>query len=86
MNLLWFCWFGAVSVIVSALPDGSFLRQIWTTLADLKVVWQAKNISGEFLILADLWRIWPILQKVFFCLADLADFESQLIIIKKFLP
>jgi hypothetical protein len=35
---------------VSALPDGSFLLQIWTTLADLKVVWQAKNISGGFLI------------------------------------
>jgi hypothetical protein len=35
---------------VSALPDGSFLRQIWTTLVDLKVVWQAKNISGGFLI------------------------------------
>jgi hypothetical protein len=28
------------------LPDGGFLRQIWTILADLKVIWQAKNISG----------------------------------------
>jgi hypothetical protein len=40
------------------LPDGGFLRQIWTILADLKVVWRAKNISGGLLIsggfLADL--------------------------------
>jgi hypothetical protein len=28
------------------LPDGGFLRQIWTILADLKVIWRAKNISG----------------------------------------
>jgi hypothetical protein len=28
------------------LPDGGFLRQIWKILADLKVVWRAKNISG----------------------------------------
>jgi hypothetical protein len=40
------------------LPDGGFLRQIWTILADLKVIWRAKNISGGLLIsggfLADL--------------------------------
>jgi hypothetical protein len=28
------------------LPDGGFLRQICKILADLKVVWRAKNISG----------------------------------------
>jgi hypothetical protein len=40
----------------SAWPDGGFLRQIWTILADLKVIWRAKNISGgQFL--ADFWRI-----------------------------
>jgi hypothetical protein len=40
------------------LPDGGFLRQIWTILADLKVVLRAKNISGGLPIsggfLADL--------------------------------
>jgi hypothetical protein len=30
------------------LPDGGFLRQISTILADLKVVGRAKNISGWF--------------------------------------
>jgi hypothetical protein len=29
---------------MTALPDGSFLRQIW--IVDLKVIWQAKNIFG----------------------------------------
>jgi hypothetical protein len=52
------------------LPDGGFLRQIWTILADLKVVWRAKNISGGLLIsggfLADLTNFaWFC-----FCLAD----------------
>jgi hypothetical protein len=40
------------------LPDGGFLRQIWTILADLKVVWREFFISGGFPIsggfLADL--------------------------------
>jgi hypothetical protein len=40
------------------LLDGGFLRQIWKILADLKVIWQAKNISGGLPIsggfLADL--------------------------------
>jgi hypothetical protein len=43
---------------ISALPDGGFLRQIWTILADLKVVWREIFISGGFPIsggfLADL--------------------------------
>jgi hypothetical protein len=32
--------------IITALPDDPLFRQIYTFLADLKVVWQAKNISG----------------------------------------
>jgi hypothetical protein len=28
------------------LPDGGLIRQICKILADLKVIWQAKNISG----------------------------------------
>jgi hypothetical protein len=41
----------------SALPDGGLVRQIWTILADLKVIWQAKNnrVGSEFLV--DFWRI-----------------------------
>jgi hypothetical protein len=43
------------------LPDGGFLRQIWTILADLKVIWRAKNISGGLPIsggfLADFFPI-----------------------------
>jgi hypothetical protein len=34
--------------LAAALPDGGFLRQIKKILADLKVVWQAINISGGF--------------------------------------
>jgi hypothetical protein len=54
-------------------PDGGFLRQICKILADLKVVWRARNISGGLPIsggfLADLTNfVW-----VYFCLADLAD-------------
>jgi hypothetical protein len=58
------------SFLTTALPDGGFLRQICIILVDLKVVWQAKNISGGLPIsagfLADLtnsawfvfvWRI-----------------------------
>jgi hypothetical protein len=44
--------------LLAALPDGGFLRQIWTILADLKVVWREIFISGGFPIsggfLADL--------------------------------
>jgi hypothetical protein len=55
------------------LPDGGFLRQICKILADLKVVWRAKNISGGLPIsggfLADLTNLaWVCLS-----LADLAD-------------
>jgi hypothetical protein len=55
------------------LPDGGFLRQICRILANLKVVWRAKNIYGRLPIsggfLADLTNfVW-----VYFCLADLAD-------------
>jgi hypothetical protein len=58
------------------LPDGGFLRQIWAILADLKVVWPAKNISYGLLIsggfLADLTNFaW-----VCFCLRVLADSGS----------
>jgi hypothetical protein len=38
-------------------PDGGFVRQIWKYLADLKVNWRAKYISGGLLVLADFWRI-----------------------------
>jgi hypothetical protein len=61
----------------SALPDGGFLRQICKILADLKVVWRAKNISGGLPIsggfLADLtnsawfvfvWRILAVLKSL----------------------
>jgi cystathionine beta-lyase family protein involved in aluminum resistance len=56
------------------LPDGGFLRQIWTILADLKVVWRAKNISGGLPIsggfLADLTNfVW-----LCFCLVDSGGF------------
>jgi hypothetical protein len=37
---------GPQKVYKTALPDSGFLRQIWKILEDLKVVWQAKNISG----------------------------------------
>jgi hypothetical protein len=57
----------------SALPDGGFLRQICKILADLKVIWRAKNISGGLPIsggfLADLTNF----EWICFCLADLAD-------------
>jgi hypothetical protein len=56
-----------------ALPDGGFLCQICKILADLKVIWRAKNISGGLPIsggfLADMTNfVWFCL-----CLADLAD-------------
>jgi hypothetical protein len=58
----------------SALPDGGFLCQILKILADLKVVWREKNISGRLSIsggfLADLTNY----AQGFFCLADLAEF------------
>jgi hypothetical protein len=55
------------------LPDGGFLRKICKILADLKVIGQAKYISGRLLIsggfLADLTNFaW-----ICFCLADLSD-------------
>jgi hypothetical protein len=40
-----------VTLPAAALPDGGFLRQILTILADLKVVWQVPNfwrISGGY--------------------------------------
>jgi hypothetical protein len=59
--------------VSTALLDGGFLRQIWKILADWKVVWRAKNISGGLPIsggfLADLTNFaWG-----YFCLTDLAD-------------
>jgi hypothetical protein len=59
--------------VATALPDGGFLRQICKIMADLKVIWRAKNISGGLPIsggfLADLTNfVW-----VCFCLGDLAD-------------
>jgi hypothetical protein len=59
--------------VQTALPDGGFLRQIWKILADLKVIWRAKNISGRLRnsggFLTDLTNFaW-----VCCCLADLAD-------------
>jgi hypothetical protein len=64
------------------LPDGGFLRQIWTILADLKVIWRAKNISGglpisggfdQFCMVLFLsggfWRFWSLyMQKTTFFL------------------
>jgi hypothetical protein len=56
------------------LQGGGFLRQIWTILADLKVVWREIFISGGFPIsggfLADLTNS----AQVYFCLTDLAEF------------
>jgi hypothetical protein len=56
------------------LPDGGFHRQICKILADLKVVWRVKNISGGLPIsggfLADLINFaW-----FWFCLADSGGF------------
>jgi hypothetical protein len=58
----------------TAFSDSGFLHQIWKILADLKVVWQAKNSSGGLPIsggfLADLTNFaW-----VCFCLADFGGF------------
>jgi hypothetical protein len=58
---------------VSALPDGGFLRQIWKILADLKVIWQAKNISGWLLISGRFLADFTNFAWVCFCLADRAD-------------
>jgi hypothetical protein len=55
------------------LPDGGFLRQICKILADLKVVWRAKNISGGFL--AD----WTNFAWVDFCLTDSGGFGFSII-------
>jgi hypothetical protein len=56
------------------LPDGGFLHQICKILADLKVIWREKNISGGLPIsggfLADLTNFaW-----FWFCLADSGGF------------
>jgi hypothetical protein len=60
------------------LPDGGFLRQIWTILADLKVVWRAKNISGGFPIFGGFLADLSNSAKVYFCLDDLAEFWQLL--------
>jgi hypothetical protein len=57
----------------TALPDGGFLRQICKILADLKVVWQVKNISGGLpisggfdqfcmvlVLFGGFWRFWSL--------------------------
>jgi hypothetical protein len=55
------------------LPDSGFLRQISKILADLKIVWQAKNISGGLPtsggFLADL----STAAQAPLCLADLVE-------------
>jgi hypothetical protein len=60
------------------LPDGGFLRQICKILADLKVVWQAKNISGRLPIssgfLADLTNS----ARFVFFLAESGGFEVSI--------
>jgi hypothetical protein len=70
-------------VAAAALPDGGFLRQIWTILADLKVVWREIFISGGFPIsgvfLADL----TYSSQVYFCLTDLAEFWRFLSLFKQ---
>jgi hypothetical protein len=56
------------------LPDSNFLRQISKILADLKVVWLEKIISGGLLIsggfLVDLTNS----AQALLCLADLLEF------------
>jgi hypothetical protein len=56
------------------LPDDGFLRQISTILADLKVVWRAKNISGVFPVSGGFLADLTISAQLYFCLADLAEF------------
>jgi hypothetical protein len=58
----------------SALPDGGFQRQIWTILADLIVVWRAKNISGGLPISGGFLTDLTNSAQVYFCLSDLAEF------------
>jgi hypothetical protein len=55
------------------LPDGGFLHKIRKILADLKVVWRAKNISGGLPISGGFLADLTIFKWVCFCLADLAD-------------
>jgi hypothetical protein len=55
------------------LPDCGFLRQIWKILADLKVVWRGKNISGRLPISGGFLADPTNFACVCFCLADLAD-------------
>jgi hypothetical protein len=56
------------------LPDGGFLRQIWKILADLKVVWQAKHISGGLPISGGFLADLTIFAWVCFGLADSGGF------------
>jgi hypothetical protein len=59
---------------VAALPDGGFVRQIWKYLADLKVNWQAKYISGRLLFSGGFLADFDSFHQDNFCLEDLADF------------
>jgi hypothetical protein len=43
--------------VFPALPDGGFLRQISTILADLKVVWRARIFLAGSQFLVDFWLI-----------------------------
>jgi hypothetical protein len=58
------------------LPDGGFLRQICKILADLKVIWWAKNISGGLPISGGFLADLPNFVWVCFCLADSVGFEA----------
>jgi hypothetical protein len=57
---------------IPALPDSGFLRKIWKILADLKVGWQAKTISGGLPISGGFLADWTYFARFCFCLADLA--------------
>jgi hypothetical protein len=55
------------------LPDGGFLRQISKILADLKVVWLVKNISGRLPISGKFLADFTNYAQAIFCLANLAE-------------
>jgi hypothetical protein len=59
---------------VAALPDGGFLRKICKILADLIVVWQAKNNSGGLPISGGFLTDLTNFAWVCFCLADSGGF------------
>jgi hypothetical protein len=67
----------------TALPDGGFLRQIWIILADLKVVWRVKNISGRLSISGGFLTDLTNLAWVCFCLVELADAGGFGVLISK---